>query len=238
MASNRSQKQFHLILPILIATLLVLNACGPAPSSTPKEVVVDPLRFTKVVNGYKAADSLKKPFPNSLLFVGSSSIHGWESLADDFPELSVINRGMGGSHMSDLIYYLDDIVFPYRPNAIVVYEGDNDIAAGKTPEIVLNDYKTFISKVYAKWPKLPIFFISIKPSLARIDYLENMRTANALIKTYIDQNETLFYVDVFNPMLGEDGTPRPEIFSDDGLHMNAQGYALWIQELKKELGLE
>jgi len=238
MIQNNSSKHNYFLLPLLIITILSLNACGLLPEAKPQLVVVDPLRFTKVVDGYKSADSLKKPHPNSLLFVGSSSIHGWHTLADDFPELSVINRGMGGSHMSDLIYYMDDIVFPYRPNAIVVYEGDNDISSGKTPEIVLNDFKTFVTSVYSKWPELPIFFISIKPSIARIQHLENMGKANALIKAYIDQQATLYYVDVYNPMLGADGTPRPDIFSEDGLHMNESGYALWTKEIKQELGLE
>jgi lysophospholipase L1-like esterase len=139
--------------------------------------------------------------------------------------------------MSDLIYFMDDIVFPYQPNAIVVYEGDNDIAAGKTPEIILRDYNTFVSNVLEKWPNKPIFFISIKPSLARIDHLENMATANALIKARTEEVENLYYIDVFTPMLGEDGTPRPDIFGHDGLHMNEVGYALWTKVVKEELGL-
>ncbi len=236
MIRTRAHSRITKFFPIIITVTLLLSSCGIVPFAAPK-VVVDPLRFTKVVDGYKAADSVKMPHPNSVLFVGSSSIHGWKTLADDFPELDVINRGMGGSHMSDLIYYMDDLVFPYRPNAIVVYEGDNDITAGKTPEVVLEDYQTFVTRVFAKWPQLPIFFISIKPSLARIQHLENMALANALIKTYIDQHETLYYIDVFSAMLNDAGTPRPEIFSDDGLHMNETGYALWTQEIKKELGL-
>jgi len=231
----RRQLLFSLFL---ILSGLILTACGPSPSAAPKPVVVDPLRFTDAVNGYKVADSLHKPRPNALLFVGSSSIHGWKSLAADFPEVSVINRGLGGSHMSDLIYYLDDIVFPYRPNAIVVYEGDNDIAAGKTPQMVYGDYQTFVTKVTEKWPDLPIFFISIKPSLARVKVMDQMATANALIEAYTKQYGNLYYIDVFTPMLGADGLPRPEIFGPDGLHMNAAGYALWTREIKKELGLE
>jgi len=200
-------------------------------------VTVDPLRFADVVAGYKAADSLEPPKMNTVLFVGSSSIHGWKSLSADFPELDVLNRGMGGSHMSDLIYYMDDIVFPYQPNAIIVYEGDNDIAAGKSPEKVLKDYNTFVSEVLKKWPSEPIFFISIKPSLARIDHMANMAKANALIKARIEKTKNLYYIDVYNPMLGEDGTPRKDIFGHDGLHMNEKGYALWTRVIKEGLGI-
>ncbi|MBT3253006.1 MAG: hypothetical protein HN995_03510 [Candidatus Marinimicrobia bacterium] len=223
------------VLSLIVITSFIFN-CGPTPTAAP-EVMVDPLRFSEAMAEFKSADSLKKPHPNSVLFVGSSSIRGWKTLSADFPELNVLNRGFGGSHMSDLIYFMDDIVFPYQPNAIVVYEGDNDIAAGKTPEIILRDYNTFVSNVLEKWPNKPIFFISIKPSLARIDHLENMATANALIKARTEEVENLYYIDVFTPMLGEDGTPRPDIFGHDGLHMNEVGYALWTKVVKEELGL-
>ncbi len=225
-----------LSISLIIITSFIIN-CGPTPPAAPQEVIVDPLRFSDVVAGYKSADSLQKPRPNSVLFVGSSSIHGWKTLAADFPEINVLNRGMGGSHMSDLIYFMDDIVFPYRPNAILVYEGDNDIAAGKTPEKVLSDYNIFVEKVLEKWPGKPIFFISIKPSLARIEYMETMAKANALIKARTEEADNLYYIDVFTPMLGEDGTPRPDIFGHDGLHMNEIGYALWTKEIKAGLGI-
>ncbi len=237
MIKHITSRHIYAIIPLVIISILI-GACGLIPFGGPKEVIVDPLRFTAVVEAYKADDKLEKPLANPVLFVGSSSIHGWKTLADNFPELYVLNRGMGGSHMSDLNYFIEDLVFPYGPNAIVVYEGDNDIAAGKTPEKVMADYQSFVNQVFARWPDMPIFFISIKPSLARIDHLNNMAKANALIKAYIDQHKTLYYMDVFTPMLGADGTPRPEIFGEDGLHMNAAGYALWTKEIRLELGLE
>ncbi|MBT3229005.1 MAG: hypothetical protein HOD43_03190 [Candidatus Marinimicrobia bacterium] len=223
-------------ISLILITSFIVN-CGPAPGAAPQEVNVDPLRFADVVAGFKSADSLKKPRSNSVLFVGSSSIRGWKTLSADFPELNVLNRGFGGSHMSDLLFYMDDLVFPYRPNAIVVYEGDNDIAAGKTPERVLSDYNVFVERVLEIWPNQPIFFISIKPSLARVNYMGNMAKANALIKARTEEGENLYFIDVYTPMLSEDGTPRKDIFGHDGLHMNEVGYALWTKEVKAELGL-
>ena len=220
----------------LIIIITMFFNCGPTPPAAP-EVTVDPLRFSAAIADFKSADSLNKPRPNSVLFVGSSSIRGWKTLSADFPELNVINRGFGGSHMSDLIFYMDDIVFPYRPNAIVVYEGDNDIADGKTPEKILDDYNIFVSGVMEKWPEMPIFFISIKPSLARVDYMGKMAQANALVKARTEELNNLYYIDVFTPMLGENGTPREDIFGHDGLHMNEVGYALWTELIRGELGL-
>jgi len=221
----------------LALIILLISTCSPVPTPAPQATDVDPLRFAQVVKGYQSADSSSKPASGALLFVGSSSIHGWKTLADDFSEFTVINRGMGGSHMSDLIYYMNDIVYPYNPAAILVYEGDNDIASGKSPERVLTDYKTFVEGVHGKWPDLSIFFISIKPSLARIGHLHSMAQANALIKSYIDGHKSLYYIDVFTPMLGEDGNPKPEIFGHDGLHMNHDGYELWASEIKRVLAL-
>lgn len=228
----------HVIKGLTI-TLLAINLfnCAAAPQAVP-EVVVDPLRFSQVVGEFKSADSLQMPRRNSTLFVGSSTIQRWESLAGDFPELNVINRGIGGSHMSDLIYYMDDIVFPYRPNAIVVYEGDNDIAAGKTPERVLADFDLFVAKAAEKLPEKSIFFVAIKPSISRIEHLESMAAANALIKARTQEKDHLYYIDVFTPMLGPDGQPRADIFVEDNLHLNETGYALWAKHVRLGLGLD
>ncbi len=224
-------------ISLLILSLILISCVTPSFLGGP-EITRDPLRFTKAINAFKAADSVAMPAPNSVLFVGSSSVRGWKTLAEDIPEIDVINRGFGGSHMTDLIYYMDDIVFPYNPNAIVVYEGDNDIAAGLSPSNFFKDYMIFINRTLEKWPELPIFFISIKPSLDRIEHMEKMAEANALVKAHMEQHDNLYYIDVFNAMLGEDGKPLPDIFIKDGLHMNAKGYAIWTQEVKKELGIE
>jgi len=233
---NTSSRQLSLIkFVIAIIGLALLTHCSMLPLGGPS---VDPLRFQDLIDEYGQADSLEPPLKNAVLFVGSSSIQGWKSLKADFPEIDVINRGMGGSHMSDLNYYLDELVFAYQPNAIVVYEGDNDIASGKSPKTVYKDFTKFMKQVRSKWPNLPVFFISIKPSISRVGVIENMAEANALIKTYIESQDNLYYVDVFTPMLDDKGQPREDIFGHDGLHMNATGYALWTQVLKKEMGIE
>ena len=67
-----------------------------------------------------------------ILFVGSSSIRFWHT-SNYFPELPIINRGFGGSHISDINYFINETVLKYKPHIIVFYAGDNDIAANKTP---------------------------------------------------------------------------------------------------------
>lgn len=171
------------------------------------------------------------PPAGATLFVGSSSIRFWSTLKEDFPKLKVINRGFGGSQISDSTYWADRIVVPYKPAQIVFYAGDNDVAGGKKPEEIFTEFQAFVAKVRADLPDTPIYFISIKPSPSRWNKVETMCAANGLIADWIKSQSHLTYVDVFNPMLGSDGKPRPELYRIDRLHMTRAGYELWTKIL-------
>jgi lysophospholipase L1-like esterase len=168
-----------------------------------------------------------------VLFVGSSSIRMWLT-AECFPDLAVINRGFGGSHASDVNHFAGRIVLKYAPRIIVFYAGDNDIADGKTPEQVAADFEQFVAIVRAKLPDAKIIYLPIKPSLARWSLWPKMQETNALVKKFVVEQQHVEFVDTATPMLGSDGRPRPEIFLDDGLHMNELGYNLWSETLSKQ----
>jgi lysophospholipase L1-like esterase len=194
----------------------------------------DPGRFAEEIAAFEAWD-LKNARPDSpVLFTGSSSIRFWHT-GIYFPDLPVVNRGFGGSHISDVNFYLGRAVLKYAPRAIVFYAGDNDIASGKTPEHVVEDYKVFVARVHALLPEVEIFFIPIKPSLARWALWPQMSRANAMIAEYTAGSPRLHYIDVATPMIGVDGTPRPEFFLEDGLHLNRDGYDLWAQIARPQL---
>ena len=184
-------------------------------------------RWEAEVRKFEEADRKSPPPKGAVLFIGSSSIRLWESLAQDFPDAQVINRGFGGSQISDSTSYADRIVAPYEPRMIVLYAGDNDLAGGKTPERVFEDYKAFVRRVREKLPRAKIAYLSIKPSPARAPLMQKMRAANELIRGYTAGGNNLIYIDVFTPMLGGDGQPRGELFGPDRLHMNKEGYRLW-----------
>ena len=129
--------------------------------------------------------------------------------------------------MEDPTYYADRIVIPYKPRAIVVYEGDNDIGSGKTPERVFSDYKAFVKKIRSSLPETPIIFIAIKPSIKRWDKIDKIREANKMIQEYAKKDKSLDFVDVDAPTIGDDGMPMKSIFKDDGLHLNDKGYTIW-----------
>ncbi|MCP5556902.1 MAG: hypothetical protein H7A55_04030 [Verrucomicrobiaceae bacterium] len=183
-------------------------------------------------------DELDKSTPppaSPIVFVGSSSIRKWTTLAADFPGLPVINRGFGGSQMSDLLQYFDRLVTTYKPAQLVVYEGDNDLGASKSPEQVLADFKTFCAKVRAVFPDVPVHFISTKPSPKRIAIIDKQRQFNAMLVEYLATQQKMDFIDVFSLMLDESGKPVQTLFVADNLHMTPAGYAIWTAAVSKAL---
>ncbi len=185
------------------------------------------LPFAKEIEAFEAGDKTNPPPTGAILFIGSSSIRLWTTLAKDFPQHRVINHGFGGSQIIDSVNYAERIVLPYKPRLIVLYAGGNDINAGKTPEQVFTDYRAFVKKVHTTLPKTRIDYISIAPNPARWAQVEKVKAANQLIEAHTKTDDRLTFINVFPKMLGEDGQPRPEIYVDDRLHMNAKGYELW-----------
>jgi lysophospholipase L1-like esterase len=143
----------------------------------------------------------------------------------------VLNRGFGGSTVPELLHYYPRVVLPYRPREIVVYEGDNDLAAGRTPQQVADDYRVFVQRVRETLPSARIVFISIKPSPSRWRLAPAMREANRLVQAIIATDSLQTFVDVFTPMLGADGRPRAALFVGDSLHMTPAGYVLWRERI-------
>jgi lysophospholipase L1-like esterase len=178
------------------------------------------------------------PAPGGVVFIGSSSIVGWKTLKDDFAPMNVTGRGFGGSQVIDSVVYADRIVIPYRPRSVVLYAGDNDVAAGKTPEQVFSDFKKFVKKIHAALPEVRVYFICIKPSISRWHLWDKMKAANSLVAEFAKKNDLVEYLDIATPMIGQDGKPRPELFVEDGLHLNAAGYKVWTEVVRPRLELK
>lgn len=208
---------------VLLLGLLIVRVNDAAENLSPD-------RWEEDIQAFEKMDREAFPPEDAVLFVGSSSIRIWD-LKRDFPSLKAINRGFGGSQMADCLYYADRIVLPYKPRTIVLYEGDNDINDGKTPSQIHDDYVQFVKRVHAKLPKTKIIFIAIKPSIKRWHLIEQIREANKLIRDYTEREERLVYLDVDTPAIGADGKPMPDIFKDDGLHLNEKGYEIWAELL-------
>lgn len=189
------------------------------------------------IEKFEQADKANPPKPGMIVFAGSSSFVRWNTLVEDMKPLEVINRGFGGSQMSDLDYYTKRIVNVYRPKAVLVYEGDNDLASSspKTPEMVADGFRQFVQIVREDLPDTWIFFISIKPSKLRWNEWPKMKAANAMIQDFARTQRRVEYIDVASPMFDARGNLPGDLFVSDGLHPTPKCYALWTSIIKPVL---
>lgn len=213
----------------LLGFIIVFLICAQAMQAQ------DP-PFYGEIQAFKKKDSAQMPPKSAILFVGSSSFNYWKDVQQYFPNHTIINRGFGGSSLPDVIRYANDIIFPYQPKQVVIYCGENDIATqNATPEQVLERLKTLVDMIRGKFNNIPIAFVSIKPSPSRAHLMPVMVAANRMIKEYLATLSNTVFIDVYSKMLTDEGKPNPEIFTDDNLHMNVKGYAIWKQAIEPYL---
>ena len=214
----------------LAAAVAVLVVMGAAPGASAQQAATatptGPERLAPEIAAFEAQDRAAPPERCKVVFTGSSSVRFWSTLAQDMAPTAVINRGFGGSQISDVNFYFDRVVGPYHPRAIFIYAGENDLHAGKPAGEVVADFERFMALKTAKLGATPVYFISLKPSKARWAQKTDQDAVNAKIRAMASAREDLDYVDVVPSMLLADGTPK-DIFIADGLHMTPAGYALW-----------
>ncbi|MBV9986156.1 MAG: G-D-S-L family lipolytic protein [Chitinophagaceae bacterium] len=193
--------------------------------------------FRKEIDAFKKKDSVQMPLPANILFVGSSSFTKWTDVLDYFPGYPILNRGFGGSSLPDLIRYADEIIYPYKPKQIVIYCGENDLAAADsaTPVMVLQRFTQLFGMIRAHLPGVPLAFISIKPSPSRWKLEPAIVESNKLIKDFLRGQPHTNFIDVHSAMLKPDGSVMDDIFIADKLHMNAKGYTIWTPLIRQVL---
>lgn len=207
------------------------------PVLTPGPVVTPADPWSEAIAAFATADAERQQ-DGGVVFVGSSSFRLWNSLETQFKQFEAVNRGFGGSTLADCLRHLDRLVLPHKPRLVVVYAGDNDLAMGRTPQQVLDDFVTLADRIHERLPRTEIAFVSIKPSPARVDLLGRVREANTRVRDFVATQRYLSYIDVFTPMLNENGQPRDDLFVRDALHLNEKGYALWSSLISPVLPLE
>jgi len=192
----------------------------------------DPLRFKDEIDSYLQADKSNPPPDGCYLFIGSSSMRMWKSLQEDFTGYPVINRGFGGSHFSDAIYYFDDLVNAYNPSKIIIYEGDNDLASSKSPNKIVKNLKTLLGMIRDNLDQPEIAIISAKPSPRRWELKDKYEKLNSKFKDLASKSQDLTYIDIYTFMLNGKGRPEPELFLEDSLHMTQKGYKIWEEQIR------
>ncbi|ASV29853.1 SGNH/GDSL hydrolase family protein [Maribacter cobaltidurans] len=169
---------------------------------------------------------------NLIVFYGSSSIRLWVHMKNDLAPLNVLNLGFGGSNYAWCAHYFDEIFGPLHPGKIVLYAGENDLGEGKSPEVVLTDFKKLVQKIKEKDITIELAVISLKPTLARQGMIPEILETNHLLKQYVIHELGAQYIDVFNNMIGPNQKPLYDIYMSDGLHLNKAGYDIWSRTIR------
>ncbi|WP_233231634.1 SGNH/GDSL hydrolase family protein [Tichowtungia aerotolerans] len=187
------------------------------------------------VKSFEAQDKAHPPRPGAIVCFGSSSMRMWNDIQEDLAPLTIIPRGFGGSNMNDALMFADRMVLPCEPRAIVLYEGDNDVAQGIGVERIVDTFGLFVDKVHNHFPECRIYVLSVKPSIKRMNMWAAMEEVNRLLAEECDKDQRLVFVDVASVMFDEDGEPQKEFFKPDDLHMTREGYAVWRDVLRPVL---
>jgi lysophospholipase L1-like esterase len=211
---------------LLLATVLPALAVGTPPAD----------RFEKQVRLYEEADRRSPPSQGAILLAGDSQFFRWKTYREDLPGYTIVNRGIDSFQTSDLIQFTDRLVLPHKPRLIVLHVGGNDVHNGKSPAQVLADFQTFVAKVHATLPGVPVYFSSITPGPGRWDEAAQRRETNRIIKEYVAKQPELKFIDLWDAMLTPDGKPREDIWVEDRVHPNHAGYLIRAKIMRPLLG--
>lgn len=206
-------------------TFLLLALLGLVPLTAQTQRPFEP-----EIRAFERLDSIEKPAQGQILLYGSSTMRLWNTYQADLAGHQVVNRGFGGSQMSDAVYYFDRVVLPLKPSWILLYEGDNDLNSGKSPEQVFADYQTFMKLVKEKLPKTKVAIYTLRPSLARENRMPQQRQLHAFFKKYARKHrKKAYFIDAYQLLLTPEGRPNGDYLVEDKLHLNAKGYRVWTQ---------
>ena len=189
--------------------------------------------FENEIKNFEKQDSISMPAKGQILFIGSSSFRIWKTFATDLAGIAAINRGFGGSTMTDALYYFDRMVLTYAPSTVVVYEGDNDLNQGKSPEVLAKEYEDFSNRLKKLLPKTKLVYLAVRPSLARIALVKKQKQFNTWLENYCKSQKGRFYLDMHTPFYLPDGTVMPDIFIADRLHLNEKGYQIFSAKIRE-----
>lgn len=220
---------------VLVCVLLVGWQAG-ATAQQNSRPYSDPARYAQAMADFAEADRLSPPPQNAIVFVGSSSIRRWNTLVEDMAPLTVLNRGFGGSNMRDAVHHIQQAVLQYQPRAVVLYEGDNDLASfGATPAMVMAAFEDFYRQLHAALPESRLYVLSIKPSLSRLSVWPTMMNTNQSLAAACAEKINCRFIDVSAPMFSQDGSLSETLFVSDLLHMTPAGYKIWSDTIKPVL---
>jgi len=215
----------------ILMAILLLPGAGALAADYP-----DPSRWDYTMGGFKLADEIDDLKPGGIVLTGSSSMRFWGSrMHRDLAPLSIVSRGFGGSNMNDVYHHIDTLVLKHAPRAVVIYEGDNDIAQDVPVDIVVAKFRQSIDKIHAELPKTRVYLVAVKPSLSRASMWDDMALVNAGLEKMAVRDDRITYIDVATPMFDAKGEMLTDIYVKDKLHLNQKGYDIWSDAISKVL---
>jgi lysophospholipase L1-like esterase len=220
---------------VVFGLLALPSAQGQYPS--PYAESRDYTKWEKEVAAYEASDRQNPPPKEGILFIGSSTIRLWKTLADDYPDQKVINRGFGGTEIVDSTHFADRLIFPHEPKQIFLRAGGNDIHGGRTPKQVAHDFSEFVRVIHARLPKTEIIYISVSPAPSRWGESDKYRELNRMIREMALEMPRVGYAETFDMVLAPGGLTMPELFVKDRLHFSPEGYKRLAERVRPFLAL-
>ena len=187
----------------------------------------------------KVAYSLSsKKNRGKILLAGSSTLDYWSSAAAAFYPYEVQNMAIAGSTVAQWQKWYKQLIVPYKPKAVVIYVGTNDLAGGASWESTVFATWDLIEKIQKKLPKTPIYYVSMCPCESRPGLWKDINKCNKYMKKYCGWNKNLYYVNLFS-YFTRNGKPKASLFREDKLHPNSKGYTVWknvvAKKVKKDL---
>ena len=189
-------------------------------------------KWEKEIAAFEAADKANPPRKGGILFIGSSTIRMWKTLDKDFPDRNIVNRGFGGSEIADSTHFIPRIVFPYAPKQIFLRAGGNDVHNGRPPDEIATDFAAFVRKVRERLPTTEIVYIAVNPAPSRWGENDKIQLLNTMIRKLMRRMPHVKFLDAYDISLTPDGQARPDLFINDMLHFNAEGYKLLAERVR------
>ncbi|HYR57880.1 MAG TPA: GDSL-type esterase/lipase family protein [Chthoniobacteraceae bacterium] len=168
----------------------------------------------------------------AVVFFGDSITQGWASLAKDFPNFKVANRGIGGDTTRGLRYRLSDDVAAVHPRAVAILIGTNDLDQGAEPELVAENLKVIVHELHAVNSAMPIIISKVMPRGAKPGkFPEKIQRLNALYEDAFRADKLVSFCETWSLFDDGAGQCKREEFPDM-LHPNAAGYAKWTEAMR------
>ena len=199
-----------------------------------KDLSVEDKNFAREIAVLKNRIAQKKNKSDLFVFYGSSTIRLWKNLDLDFPNLNTLNLGFGGAFIHSLSDYFEELFPDLNPKAIVLYLGGNDLTLGYSAKKIAEEIVLFLDKIHKKFPDAKIYNIAIKPSLERENELTKIKEINTRLEAISQTLPYLYQIDFYQKMI-RDNSIRKELFLQDGLHLNADGYKVLKGAIEENL---